>query len=70
MKTRTVEHHDKQDMPTMSPVQQARLGFEILDSNGTVVLRCVSCGRSWTPELSATGHILPKDMICPEKCNL
>jgi hypothetical protein len=70
MKPIELELLDKHDVRRMSAVQQARLGIQVIRSEDTVVLKCATCGRSWSPELSASGHISTRDLVCPQRCNL
>ncbi len=70
MRSMQIEYMDKLDVRKVSPVQQARLGIEVVSSDDRVVLRCMTCGRSWEPELSASGHLTTQAVVCPQQCNL
>jgi hypothetical protein len=69
MSTKAAQPAHKQALRRISSVQQARLGIEVLDGP-RVVVRCVTCGQTWYPELTSTGTIDPLGLICPRKCNL
>jgi hypothetical protein len=58
---------DRHELRTMSPLQQARLGIEVLEGP-RLQLRCLTCGQTWYPDLTAAGLIEPVGLICPRKC--
>lgn len=70
MKAIDLELMDRHDIRTMSEVRQATLGIQVISTDDRVVLKCMTCGRSWSPELSSSGHITTRELLCPQKCNL
>ena len=67
MKTVSHPHLDTQQLRTMSALQQARLGIEVLEGP-RLQLRCLTCGQTWYPDLTAAGQIEPVGLICPRRC--
>ena len=59
---------DRQELRKMPPEQQASLGIEVLNGDDPL-LRCVACGQTWCPDVTAAGTIDPMEFICPRKCN-
>ena len=68
---RTLEHEplQKEDARRMSRVQLARLGIELLNKYD-LLLRCVTCGETWTPHTDSHGKLAAGYWACPNKCNL
>jgi hypothetical protein len=60
---------DRQELRKMTPEQQAHLGIQVLDGDDPI-LKCVGCGQTWCPDVTAAGKIDPLELICPRKCNL
>lgn len=69
MKTITDEIAVKDDPRRMSAVQLARLGVEVLNRYD-LVLKCVSCGESWSPKIDAKGRLGAGYWRCPNRCNV
>lgn len=59
-----------QDDPRrMSSVQLARLGVDLLNKYD-LVLRCVMCGETWSPQLDHKDRLIAGYWHCPNKCNV
>jgi hypothetical protein len=67
---RTIEHSatDKQDVRHLTDVQLARLGIRVLNME-ELILQCVTCGETWSPELDSGGKLPFGYWVCPAKCN-
>lgn len=59
----------KQDFRRLSPVQLARLGIEIVNQLDPV-LKCITCGTTWSPASERSGRLPENYWHCPNKCNL
>ena len=62
-----VTAHD--DPRHMSAVQLARLGVEVLNKYD-LLLKCVTCGQTWSPQVDRKGRLAAGYWQCPNKCNL
>lgn len=58
----------KNDPRRMSAVQLARLGIEVLNKHD-LLLRCMSCGETWSPHLDRNGMLTAGYWHCTNKCN-
>ncbi len=59
-------HHE--DPRRLSGVQLALLGVELMNRYD-LLLRCVTCGETWTAPLDREGKLMPGYWICPQRCN-
>jgi hypothetical protein len=59
----------KQDPRRMSGVQLARLGVQILNRYD-LVLKCVTCGETWSPQVDRKGALVAGYWCCPNRCNV
>ena len=59
---------DKEDVRNMTDAQLAKLGLRLTDRSG-VVLQCVTCGESWSPQLDSAGKLAFDYWVCPGRCN-
>jgi hypothetical protein len=61
-----ITHHA--DPRQLSGVQLALLGVELMNRYD-LLLRCVTCGQTWTPELDSHGKLIRGYWVCPSRCN-
>jgi hypothetical protein len=59
----------KNDPRRMSSVQLARLGIEVLNKHA-LLLRCMTCGETWSPQLDRNGMLTAGYWQCANKCNV
>jgi len=57
------------DPRRMSGVQLARLGVQILNKYD-LMLQCMACGETWTPQPGPRGKLPYGYWHCPNKCNV
>jgi hypothetical protein len=58
----------QEDPRYLSPEQLARLGVSRLNRYDAV-LRCVTCGTTWSPKLRLDAKLPRGYWQCPNKCN-
>lgn len=68
MKTVAHEPVSKEDARNMPQVQMSRLGIEMLNRDA-LLLKCMTCGTTWTPQADSRGVLEPGYWVCPNKCN-
>jgi hypothetical protein len=59
---------DKQDVRHMDHASLANLGVHLVNA-ADLVLKCDSCGETWSPQLDAGGKLAFDYWICPAQCN-
>jgi hypothetical protein len=68
---RALEHEQiaREDARRMSHVQLARLGIDVMNKYD-LLLKCITCGETWAPQVNAHGKLSAGYWICPNKCNI
>ncbi len=69
MRVREYNLTDKQGVRHFTDTQLAQLGIGVLNAE-KLILQCVSCGETWSPELASDGKLPFQYWVCPAKCNL
>ncbi len=59
----------KDDPRHMSSVQLARLGVQLLNKYD-LLMQCMTCGETWSPQLDRHNRLPFGYWHCPKKCNL
>jgi hypothetical protein len=68
MKVLPMNTLDKVDARRMSDVQLASMGVRLFNRDD-LVLQCIACGETWTPQLDSGGKLPFDYWLCPAKCN-
>ncbi len=48
--------------------EMKRVGVEVVDES-RILLRCMTCGQTWSPDLQAHGKLPRGYWKCPNGCN-
>ena len=59
---------DKEDVRRMPDARLTALGVRILNKQ-ELILQCLACGKTWSPQLDSDGKLLFDYWVCPAKCN-
>ena len=52
-----------------TPVELKKFGVELLGGGLDILMRCSSCGSTWSPELTGGGNLPRGYWRCPRGCN-
>jgi hypothetical protein len=59
---------DKEDVRHMTGAELARLGVRLLNKQD-LILQCVTCSETWSPQLDSNGKLQFDYWVCPANCN-
>jgi hypothetical protein len=68
MKTLARNRVDKEDVRHMADAELASLDVRLLKRE-ELVLECMKCGETWSPQLGDDGKLLFDAFLCPAGCN-
>ena len=68
MKTLARNRVDKEDVRHMPDGELDRLGVRLLNPAG-IILQCLNCEETWSPQLDADGKLPFDAFLCPAGCN-
>jgi hypothetical protein len=59
---------DKEDVRHMPDGELDRLGVRLFDP-AALILQCLNCEETWSPQLDADGKLPFDAFLCPAGCN-
>jgi hypothetical protein len=67
---KTLEHNrvDKEDVRHMTESELATMGVRLLNRED-IVLQCLKCQETWSPQLDGNGKLPFDAFLCPARCN-
>jgi hypothetical protein len=68
MKTLARNRIDKEDVRHMPESELTPLGVRLLQRDD-IILQCLNCEETWSPQLTGDGHLPFDAFLCPARCN-
>ena len=68
MKTLARNRVDKEDVRHLPETELASMGVRLANRQD-LILQCLKCGETWSPQLDADGKLPFDAFVCPVGCN-